>query len=124
MSSLAILLISINPRDQQVLGLTPYAGLVTRLRGPTADVAAFREPGSAPPTDFQPAGFAVSGTVIDTLNVGWRHRDRHRKRIPDWCYQAPSRTELVGCDVNLFAQPTFVAESRRLTNRSVPSIIR
>jgi hypothetical protein len=81
MSSLAILLISINPRDQQVLGLTPYAGLVTRLRGPTADVAAFREPGSAPPTDFQPAGFAVSGTVIDTLNVGWRHRDRHRKRI-------------------------------------------
>jgi len=35
-------------------GLPQSGGLVTRLRGPTADVAAFSRAGSAPPTDFQP----------------------------------------------------------------------
>ena len=37
---------------------------------------------------------------------------------------SPRRTETIDRDVNLFAQSTHVGECRRLTNRSVPSIIR
>ena len=71
-------------------------------------------------TNKEPAHNGTSGAL-----AGGKHtRRRAAWATPRTCCGAPRRAELVGCDVNLFAQSTHVAECRRLTTRSVPCIIR